>query len=132
MLSIGALFQLLLVSALPIFNMDRDERQSFLLLIALVAVSIGSATALRRWARAAVIALAIGSAYTTILIVWTAIVSSRDISAAPAHDHTEQILSLILALGTFATVPIALAFAWPLRQLAADTDPREALTTHSG
>jgi hypothetical protein len=127
-LSIGAFFQLLLVSALPLFDMDRNEWRSFLLLVVLLAVSIGSAIALRRWAHAAVNALAIGSVYATILIVWTAIVSSRDISAVPASGRTEQTFSLILALGAFATVPIALAFAWPLRRLGAGTDARAELT----
>jgi ribosomal protein L30/L7E len=111
--------------------MDHDAWRSLLSLALLLVVSIGSAVGLRRRARATVNALALGSVYAAILIAWTAIVSSRELSPASAPERTAQIFSLVLALGTLATVPIALVFAWPLRRVAAGSEPGAELTPDS-
>jgi hypothetical protein len=130
-LIIGALFEFLLILALPLFAMDADAWRSFSSLLALLLLSIGSAIALRRWGREAVAALTIGSAYAAILIAWTTAVTYRELSTMPSSASSAQILGLALALGTFATVPVALAFAWPLRQVPAGGDWRTDLTPDS-
>lgn len=95
--------------------MNADAWRSLTLLVALLLVSAGSAIALRRWSYEAVTALLIGSIYAAILIAWTATVSFRDLASAPPASKPVQLVSILLALGTFATVPIALVLAWPLR-----------------
>ena len=121
-LSIGALFQLFLITGLPLFSMDWEAWRSFLSLIVLLTISIGSAIALRRWGREAVAVLAVGSAVAAILIAWSAVVTSRELSNMTSPASPAQILSVVLALGTFATLPIALVFAWPLRLIPAGRD----------
>jgi hypothetical protein len=121
-LSIGALFKLFLIAGLPLFSMDWEAWRSFVSLFALLAMSIGSAIALRRWGRQAVAVLTVGSAYAAMVIAWSAVVTSRQLSNMTSPASPAQILSLVLALGTFATLPIALAFAWPLRLIVAGYD----------
>ena len=121
-LSIGALLQLLLIAALPVVAMNSDEWRSFLSLFALLTVSIGSAIAPRRWGREAVVALTVGSVYAAFLIAWTAVVTYGELSTTSTRAKPTQILSLALALGTLATLPIALAFAWPLGRAAVGSD----------
>jgi hypothetical protein len=130
-LFVGALLQALLISALPLFSMDSDAWRSFLLLLVLLVVSIGSAIALRRWNRQVVMVLTIGSLYAAILIAWTAVVSLRQVMAMNAAVRTAQMLSITLALGTFATLPIALAIAWPLRHVPLTSDTRTDITSDS-
>jgi hypothetical protein len=114
-LLVGALSQLLLILALPLFSMGWDEWRSFLLLLVLLLISLGSAVALRKWSRQAVIALTFGSAYAALLSGWTAVVTLQQIWSVHPSPKPTDYLSLAFALGTFVTLPIALAFAWPLR-----------------
>jgi len=58
-LSIGALFQLLLISALPVMQMNSYEMQKFISLAMLFVVSVGSAVGLRRWGRESIAMLAL-------------------------------------------------------------------------
>jgi len=58
-LSIGALLQLLLISALPVTQMNSYEMQKFISLAMLFVVSVGSAVDLRRWGRESIATLAL-------------------------------------------------------------------------
>jgi len=121
-LCIGALFQLLLIAALPLSSMNPDELRSFLSLFALLVISIGSAITLRRWGRESVMALGIGSVYATIIIAWTAVVSFRSLSTTAGPADPARVASVLLALGVFATIPVAFALAWRLRHAAIGSD----------
>lgn len=98
--------------------MDAEAWRSFLSLVAMVAISIGSALALRRWNRESVMALAIGAVYATIIIAWTTIVSFRSLTMMAGPAFPERIASMLFALGIYATIPAAFAIAWPLRHAA--------------
>src|SRR5256885_6879234 len=97
-LCIGALFQLLLIAALPLLSMDSNAWRSLISLFALLAVSIGSAIALRRRGREAVAALTVGSVYAAVVIVWNAVITARAPSNTTANP--EQLPSFVLALAT--------------------------------
>lgn len=58
------------------------------------------------------------------LLVALLLVSFRELSPTPAAPRSAQLISIFLAFGTFATVPAALAFAWPLRHVATSLDSR--------
>ena len=130
-LIVGALLQLLLISALPLFAMDAEAWQSFISLSAMVVISIGSAITLRRWSRESVTALGIGSLYAMIIITWTAIVTFRSLSTTAGPADPARIASLLLALGTFGTIPLAFALAWPLRLVAMGNDSPAVVTPDS-
>ena len=108
------------MSALPISHMTTPEIQSFISLAALFSISVGCAIALRRWSRESVATLIVGTIYSAYLLSRVVLELRQRIAMAAPFSHPEKI-SVILALGTLATVPMALLFSWPLRRPFAES-----------
>ena len=130
-LSIGALFQLLLISALPVMQMNSYEMQKFISLSMLFVVSVGSAVGLRRWGRESIATLACGSVYAMYLMLQSAMAIQRQLSSNPPSFGPAGKLGVGLALGTLATLPIALLVAWPLGRVAPASESQSALSPGS-
>jgi uncharacterized membrane protein (DUF485 family) len=59
--------------------------------------------------------LTVGSIFAIYLMVRLPLAFQQQLSSAPAVSSPAHTIAVVLALGTMATLPIALLVAWPLR-----------------
>jgi glucan phosphoethanolaminetransferase (alkaline phosphatase superfamily) len=130
-LCIGASLQFLLVSALPIGQMNSGEMQSFIRLTTMFVFTFGCVIGLRRWPRASTAVLTVGSIYALYLIVSSGMAIGHVRSTVASPFSPPQAIGFVLALCALATVPIALLVAWPLRHVPTDRDLRTDITPGS-
>jgi hypothetical protein len=130
-LGIGATIQILLLHGWTRHGATPGATRSIILLVLLLVVSIPSAIALRRWPRAAVSALAVGSIYVTALMGWTLYLAYSHATRVHERVGLPEILDLALTLGILATIPIALALAWSLRRVGPASETHRAISLDS-
>ena len=128
LLGIGAIVLIALLDAWRRHGAIPGATRSITLIVLLLAVSIPSAIALRRWPRATVTVLAIGSIYVAVLMTWTLYLAYRHAMQEHGRVSFSEILSIALTLGILATIPIALALAWPVRRDVIDSERKAAIT----
>jgi hypothetical protein len=111
----GALVQFGLIMSLPIVHMSVAEWETLASLTAMLVATVWSAIWLRRQPQRSVTILIVGTIYSAYLIARIALAIRYRVTSVQAALTPAQVISVVLALGTLAIMPIALAIAWPLR-----------------